>query len=78
MQVDKNVGGGYPPASFYATNSQIMNNIATSQGGGINAATTDGIALTNTELSGNFGEQWNVPITPWVKRLHDLSPCSSM
>ncbi len=56
MQVDKNVGGGYPPASFVATDTQILNNIATTQGGGINAGTSDGITLTNTELSGNFGE----------------------
>ena len=54
--MDKNVGGGPVPAYVQATDSQIINNVATTQGGGISAATSDGIVLYNTELSGTFGE----------------------
>ena len=56
LQVDKNPGTAPVPALIQAYNSQITNNVATSQGGGINAATSDGIFLINTELSGNFGK----------------------
>ena len=52
--------GGFPPASIQAFDSQIIDNVATTQGGGINAATCDGIVLTNTELSGNFGERSDI------------------
>ena len=50
------MGGGVVPAYIQATDSQIINNVATTQGGGINAATCDGVVLYNTEVSGNFGE----------------------
>ena len=49
------------PAYIQAVNSQITNNVATSQGGGINAATSDAIVLVGTELSGNFGESLAYP-----------------
>ena len=60
-QVDKNPGTAPVPALIQAYNSQITNNVATSQGGGINAATSDGIFLVNTELSGNFGKSLAYP-----------------
>ena len=56
LQVDKNPGSAPVPAYIQAVNSQITDNVATSQGGGINAATSDAIVLVNTELSGNFGK----------------------
>ena len=61
LQVDKNPGSAPVPAYIQAVNSQITNNVATSQGGGINAATSDAIVLVNTELSGNFGESSAYP-----------------
>ena len=61
LQVDKNPGSAPVPAYVQAYNSQITNNVATSQGGGINAATSDGIVLVNTDLSGNFGESLAYP-----------------
>ena len=60
-QVDKNVGSGSVPAYVQATECQIINNVATTQGGGISAATSDAVVLYNTELSGNFGETFLTP-----------------
>lgn len=68
-QVDKNVGGGVVPAYIQATNSQIINNVATTQGGGINAATCDAIVLYNTVVSGNFGEALHLPHPTWQVNL---------
>lgn len=45
-------------AYIQAINSQITNNVATTQGGGINAATCDGLVLVNTQLSSNFGDRF--------------------
>ena len=60
-QVDKNVGGGVVPAYIQATNSSIINNVATTQGGGINVATCDGVVLYDTVVSGNFGKTLLLP-----------------
>ena len=73
LQVDKNVGGGPVPAYIQAVNSQITNNVATTQGGGINAATSDGVVLVSTELSENFGESLAHPPCLACARHHDIA-----